>query len=247
MDETERRERLIYERKRAAIRAAKRKKRRRELQIKIMLVVFAAVMIFVTGREIRKITAAQKTEPAAEEIAVPEKKIHTPPEYDVQLLSINEYSRPGIPLEEVRGIVIHYTANPGTTAQQNRDYFEGLSLSKETYASSHFVIGLEGELIQCIPCSEIAYASNDRNADTIAIECCIPDETGKFTEAAYDTLVHLTAWLMGRYDLEIEDVIRHYDITGKDCPKYYVENPSAWSTLKTDICNYIESYGTEGS
>ncbi|MFR8755306.1 MAG: hypothetical protein ACLVG5_00555 [Clostridium sp.] len=38
--------------------------------------------------------------------------------------------------------MVHYTANPGTTAQQNRDYFEGLKDSHETHASSHFVIGL---------------------------------------------------------------------------------------------------------
>ena len=100
------------------------------------------------------------------------------------------------------------------------------------------------ELVQCIPCSEIAYASNDRNVDTIAIECCIPDETGKFADATYNTLVHLTAWLVGRYDLDIDDVIRHYDVTGKSCPKYFVEFPLAWEELKEDIVRYIEQYGT---
>ena len=43
------------------------------------------------------------------------------PPLNVQLLTVNEYSRPGIPLEEVNGIVIHYTANPCTSAQDNRD------------------------------------------------------------------------------------------------------------------------------
>ena len=45
------------------------------------------------------------------------------PEIDVQLLDINEYSRPGTPSDAITGIVIHYTANPGSTAQQNRNYF----------------------------------------------------------------------------------------------------------------------------
>lgn len=138
-----------------------------------------------------------------------------PPDYDVQLLTINDYSRPGLAIDQVNGIVVHYTANPGTTAQQNRDYFEGLKDSHETHASSHFVIGLDGELIQCIPCKEISYASNDRNNDTISIECCIPDDTGRFNDATYQTLVHLVAWLCGRYDLTMDDVIRHYDVTGK--------------------------------
>ena len=109
---------------------------------------------------------------------------------------------------------------------------------------SHFVIGIEGELIQCIPCNEIAYASNERNSDTVSIECCIPDETGEFSDATYDTLIHLLAWLVGRYHLEVDDIIRHYDVTGKNCPKFYVEHESAWDALKADVGNYIESYGT---
>ena len=76
-------------------------------------------------------------------------------------------------------IVIHYVGNPGTTAKANRNYFESLSSGEtETYASSHFIVGLEGEVIQCIPLTEIAYASNIRNEDTVAIEVCHPDETG---------------------------------------------------------------------
>ena len=103
------------------------------------------------------------------------------PDIDVQLLTVNEYSRPGTEVEKIRGIVIHYTANPGSTAQNNRDYFEGLKDSHETSVSSHFVVGLEGEIIQCVPTWEMAYASNSRNVDTVSIECCHSDETGKFT------------------------------------------------------------------
>ena len=78
----------------------------------------------------------------------------------------------------------------------------------------------------------------------MSIECCIPDETGKFSDATYNTLIHLLAWLVGRYHLEVDDIIRHYDVTGKNCPKYYVEHESAWESLKADVGNYIESYGT---
>ena len=96
---------------------------------------------------------------------------------------------------------------------------------------------------RCIPCNEIAYASNDRNSDTVSIECCIPDDTGKFTDATYGSLVHLVTWLMGRYDLTTDDVIRHYDVTGKACPKYYVENEAAWEQFKSDLVDYIETNG----
>ena len=167
------------------------------------------------------------------------------PDIDVELLTVNEYSRPGTALEKVNGIVVHYTANPGTTAEQNRSYFESLAETGETHASSHFIIGISGEIIQCIPCNEISYASNDRNSDTISVECCIPDESGKFTDETYQSLVELVAWLMGRYELTADDVIRHYDVTGKDCPKYFVENSNAWSDFKTDLLTYIDTYGIE--
>ena len=167
------------------------------------------------------------------------------PEYvKVDLLTPNKYSRPQTPLEKVNGIVVHYVANPCSTALENRNYFEGLkdqTGSKTTSASSHFVIGLEGEVVQCIPLDEVAYASNNRNSDTISIECCHPDETGKFNEATYDSAVKLSAWLCVRFGLTSENVIRHYDVTGKNCPKYYVENPDAWTQMKGDIAAQIET------
>ena len=167
------------------------------------------------------------------------------PPFDVELLDVNEYSRPGISLEQINGIVIHYTAKPGSTAQNNRDYFEGLKDSHETKVSSHFVVGIEGEIVQCIPSSEIAYASNSRNSDTLSIECCHTDETGEFTEATYTSLVRLTGWLCYRFNLTSEDVIRHYDVTGKICPKYYVDYPDAWEQFKADVGKQIKTVEQE--
>lgn len=163
------------------------------------------------------------------------------PPINVELLTPNEWSRPQIALEQIDGIVVHYTANPGSTAQQNHDYFEGLKDSQSTKASSHFIIGLDGEVIQCIPSSEWAYASNDRNRDTLSIECCHPDESGQFTDATYQSLVQLTGWLCHRFDLSAEDVIRHYDVTGKNCPKYFVEHEDAWVQFRQDVQEYADS------
>ena len=165
------------------------------------------------------------------------------PELDVQLLTINENSRPGIATDGVRSVVVHYTANPGSTAQNNRDYFESLKDTGENQVSSNFVIGLDGEIIQCIPTNEIAYASNSRNNDSVSIECCHPDESGKFNEATYDSLVELVAFLCGKFNLTMDDVIRHYDVTGKDCPKYFVEHEDAWNSFKADVAKYIEENG----
>ena len=165
------------------------------------------------------------------------------PALDVRLLTVNEYSRPGIALGKVKGVVIHYTANPGTSAVANRNYFEGLKDSHLTKASSHFVIGLKGEIVQCIPCSEISYASNQRNGDTVSIECCIEDESGRFNQATYQSVLHLTAWLVEHYRLDVADIIRHYDITGKPCPKYFVDYPAEWERFLTDVQEYLERYG----
>lgn len=155
-------------------------------------------------------------------------------------LTPNPYSRPQTPLKRIDGIVIHYTANPGTSAKNNRSYFEGLKTKMTTYASSHFIIGLKGEIVQCIPLTEEAYASNERNDDTISIECCHPDETGEFNEQTYQSLVALTAALCFEYDLKEEDIIRHYDVTGKLCPLYYVEHEDAWEAFKSKVIEEIK-------
>ena len=163
------------------------------------------------------------------------------PEIDVQLLDVNPYSRPGIQSNGIAGIVIHYTANPGSSAQDNRDYFNGLQDSHETKASSNFVVGLDGEIIQCVPTWEVAYASNDRNYDSVSIEVCHPDETGRFTEESYESLVQLTAWLCVKFDLTADDVIRHYDVTGKNCPKYFVEHEDVWEDFRENVSLAITS------
>lgn len=163
------------------------------------------------------------------------------PYIDVQLLTPNEYSRPCAPTEKINGIVIHYVGNPGSTAQGNRDYFEGLKDSGETYASSNFVVGLEGEIIQCVPTKEIAYCSNKRNIDTVSIEVCHETSDGKFNKDTYASLVQLTGWLCIYLDVSPKDVIRHYDVTGKICPKYYVEHEDAWEDFIEDVKIWVRS------
>lgn len=162
------------------------------------------------------------------------------PDMDVRLLTPNPYSRPETGMNRIRGIVIHYTANPGSTAMQNRDYFEGLKDNHKTKVSSHFVIGLEGEIVQCIPTWEMAYASNSRNIDTVSIETCHLAEDGRYTKATYQSMVELTAWLCRKFDLTEKDVIRHYDVTGKNCPKYFVENEEAWEQFRRDVKNALK-------
>lgn len=157
---------------------------------------------------------------------------------DVQLIDFHTTARTGIKLTDIKNIVIHYVGNPNTSAQNNRNYFN----KSDTTVSSHFVVGLEGEVIQCIPLYEKSAASNQRNKDTISIEVCHPDSTGEFSRVTYDSLIKLTAFLCNEFSLDESDVIRHYDITEKICPKYYVENEDAWEQMKRDIKESLDEY-----
>ena len=131
------------------------------------------------------------------------------------LLTKNKYSRPGVLLKAVKGIVIHWVANPGTSAQANRNYFEnlkaqppGLPPEKYRYASAHYVIG---------------------------IELCHPVADGKFTGETLESCRELVASLLAAYGLSKDDVWRHYDITEKVCPKYFVEHTNEWDAFKASL------------
>lgn len=158
------------------------------------------------------------------------------PEYvEKEILDFDSNSRSGEKLEDYKGIVIHYVGNPGSSAQGNHNYFA----NPESNVASHFIIGLNGEIIQCLPLEEQSAASNWRNNDTISIEVCHPDESGVFNDSTYNSLVKLVAWLVELGNLNPKkDVIRHYDVTGKICPKYFVDNPEAWEEFKKDVANY---------
>ena len=157
---------------------------------------------------------------------------------DEQIIAIHSTARTGRKLTDIKNIVIHYVGNPNSTAQNNRDYFNKMSTS----VSSHCIVGLEGEIIQCVPLYEKSAASNNRNKDTISIEVCHPDDSGKFNDVTYDSLIKLTSWLCNEFSLDETEVIRHYDITEKICPKYYVENEDAWKQMRKDIGEALDEY-----
>ncbi len=164
------------------------------------------------------------------------KKLDVPDYVTVDYLKIGN-ARSGKDLSAINGIVIHYVGNPNTTAQQNRSYFG----QESTEVCSHFIVGLDGEIIQCVPLNERSASSNHRNTDTISIEVCHPDESGAFTAASYLSLVEFTAWLCKNADISVNDIIRHHDVTGKDCPRYYVANPDKWELFKADVKARLES------
>lgn len=163
-------------------------------------------------------------------------KTKSPEWIDKQIIEKDGVSRNGKKLSRVKDIVIHYVGNPGSTAQGNHDFY----VSSQSSVSSHFVVGLRGEVIQCIPLDEMSAASNWRNNDTISIEVCHPDDSGKFNKKTHQSLVKLAAWLLERCNLKEKHIIRHYDITGKECPRYYVRHEDKWNKFKEDVKKYRE-------
>ena len=182
-------------------------------------VLLAAALVVLVRFSLPRLLGGQGPAPLPDEV---------PQWVDRQLLDVNPYSRPGTPLDAVNGVVVHYTGNPGTTAVQNRSYFAGLALTHETYASSQFIIDMDGTVIQCVPVNEVAYCSSQRNSDTLSIEVCHPDSTGAFTDASLEALTELVQWACDTYGLGRDQILRHYDVTGKICPKYFVDHPDAW-------------------
>lgn len=212
--------------------------RRRNMRMHILLAVDAALLaaiLLVSGLLLYR-SHNRETEQHLSQIQAPDW-------YTQNFLTVNPYSRPGTKREHVRDIVIHYVANPGTSAKQNRNYFEGLkdqSGSKTVSASSHYIIGSDGTILQCIPLDEVAYGNYPRNDDTVSIECCHPNSDGRFTDATIKSLIRLTGWLCRELSLNEKHIIRHYDVSGKNCPKYYVEHQDAWRTLKKKLAAGIQ-------
>ncbi|EAD4739035.1 N-acetylmuramoyl-L-alanine amidase family protein, partial [Listeria monocytogenes] len=146
-------------------------------------------------------------------------------------------------------IVMHYTANPGASADNHRRYFRDL---KNRYASAHIFID-DKEAICIIPLNEVAYHANERsckltalqastsyyrggnaNLTSIGIEMCL-DKNGNITAATFNRSVDVAAELCKTYDLTASDIIRHYDVTGKNCPAPWVAKPSELTRFRNAV------------
>ena len=217
------------ERRRAErARAREQRMRRRLLIRRACIAVLALIIIVLAVVLISKAHRASSLKARIEALGAAE----VPTWVEQQILPESSDSRRAVKLEDITAVVIHDVGNPGTTAQQNRDYFA----NSGTKVNSHFLVGLDGEIIQCLPLDEKSSATGERNRDTISIEVCHPDESGEFSDASYASLVKLTAWLCDLCGLDAKDgVIRHYDVSGKECPLYYVEHEDAWQQLLEDI------------
>lgn len=166
-----------------------------------------------------------------------------------KIIPFNVFSRPMVRIRDIRKIVVHYTANNGASAMNHYTYFKNLS---GRYASAHFMVD-KIEALLIIPLNEMTYQANDgvtklipelrpnANYYSIGVEMClerngsIHPDTVKRTEA-------VVAELCRRYNLNpLTDVVRHYDITRKNCPAPWVANGSLFSAFKLRVNNQMKN------
>ncbi|MDR1000836.1 MAG: N-acetylmuramoyl-L-alanine amidase [Clostridiales bacterium] len=141
-----------------------------------------------------------------------------------------------------QGIVVHGSTTPGATAMQLRDFYE--RGTNGHHVSTHYIIGLKGEIIRTVPENEAANhvgeaysskyidAAKTGNGSYFGVEACHYDESGRFTEYTIAGLTELLADICKRHGFGADRVFTHEEITGQPCPLYYVKNKDAWEKLK---------------
>ena len=144
--------------------------------------------------------------------------------------------------QKIQFLVIHYTANNGDLAKSNCNYFK----SPNRNASAHYFVD-EKEIWQSVEDNDIAwhcgtsgkyYHSKCRNDNAIGIELCSEkDSKGNyyFTNETINNAVGLVKMLMEKYNIPIENIVRHYDVTHKNCPAPFVNNNTAWDNFKDSL------------
>jgi N-acetylmuramoyl-L-alanine amidase CwlA len=159
-------------------------------------------------------------------------------------LTITNYDKVGDP-SRVKYIVIHYVGAEGT-AQNNCKYF----YSTYRGASAHYFVGHDGDIWQCVDDGDIAWHCGAstykhpecRNQNSIGIElCCRKGANWYFEDKTVEVAIELTKMLMGKYNVPVENVIRHRDVTGKNCPEPYVTNTTkhTWDDFKKQIADVV--------
>ena len=147
----------------------------------------------------------------------------------------------------IKYIVIHYTANDGDTDEANAKYFK----SHIVKASAHYFVD-DDSVTQSVPDNYVAwsvggsrYANYKKtggaayygictNTNSISVELCDCKKNGvyDFTEKTLANAAEAVGALMQMYHIDINHVIRHFDVTGKVCPAPFVNSAAAWTAFK---------------
>jgi N-acetylmuramoyl-L-alanine amidase len=147
---------------------------------------------------------------------------------------------------QIRYLVYHYTGNDGDRAANNAKYFQNNIVK----ASAHYFVD-DTTVWRSVPDLKVAwsvggskYANADKtgggtmygvisNTNSLSIEMCDTIRNGVYqaSEATLSNAAALGRALMEKYGIPIENVYRHFDVTGKHCPSYLV-NAQKWAEFK---------------
>ena len=143
-------------------------------------------------------------------------------------------------LKNVQYIVVHWTGNEGDTAKNNADFFAREAVKPPR--SAHYFVD-ENEVWNSVPPDRQAWHLGAkryvhpycRNSNSIGVEMCLTGKGYVLRRGTIERAVKLVRELMARYGVPIQNVVRHYDVTGKDCPAPFVEQPSLWDDFKAAL------------
>lgn len=153
---------------------------------------------------------------------------------------------------KIEFIAIHYTANDGDTAMGNASYFR----NNVVKVSAHYFVD-PNEIVQSVRDKDsaysvgIVYSTNGdaakfrnvcKNHNSLSIEMCSIIQKGKFVipEKTQRNAAKLTAQLMKKYGISIDNVLRHYDVCGKVCPEPFVRDINQWKRFKNMILEEVQ-------
>ena len=159
-----------------------------------------------------------------------------------QLLTNTNFNDSNRNANQIKYIVVHYVGATGG-AKDNCKYFEWTFRG----ASAHYFVGHQGEIWQCVLDEDISwhcgttgkyYHPYCRNSNAIGIEMCCrvrSDGSWYFEQATVDATIELVKLKMEQYNIPVENVVRHYDVTMKSCPRPYVLDVAAWNAFKARL------------
>ena len=147
---------------------------------------------------------------------------------------------------QIQYLVIHYTANDGDRAANNAAYFQ----NNVVKSSAHYFVD-DTTVYRSVPDLKIAWAVGGKkynnthltgggsmhgivtNTNSISVELCdtVRNNVYQATEATLENAVSLCKQLMALYHIPVENVYRHFDVTGKFCPSYFID-AEKWRTFK---------------
>ena len=150
----------------------------------------------------------------------------------------------------IKYIVMHYTANDGDTDEGNAHYFQGAGRR----ASAHYFVD-EDSVTQSVRDNDAAWHCGGdlesahhplrgicMNRNSLGVEMCSDIVGGKYTitPQTVDRAVELVKYLMAKYGIDVDHVVRHYDVTGKLCPEPWVRDESLWRKFKARLTAPVE-------